>query len=174
MIGPELREVVEEFSRMPTEEFLARLVKCRVPGASVVGGGGAVERGPEAGSHNALEVSEVDGLRNSETEAVPSKEREKKRHRDGFSSRGHHSKKFEEPVMCPSPGAKALVLKIGGDSSVRTPVVVEASDETAEGRLRVCKSYVDKVFTLAFVLLFLFSCFFKVYFPFLSSFLVVC
>lgn len=48
LAGPELRKIADTFVNMPTEEFLARLVKSRAPGASIVIVRDSDEKGPEA------------------------------------------------------------------------------------------------------------------------------
>lgn len=61
MIGLELRKIFGYFAAMPTEELLARLVKSKAPGASVVVVSDAIETGSEAASRSVLLTSEVVG-----------------------------------------------------------------------------------------------------------------
>lgn len=70
---------------------------------------------------------------NSELTVVLVKDKEKKRHRDGCSSRNHHSKKFKKPMVLPS--SDGLVLKVGAESC----------ETSSGGGLLLCKSYVEKV-----------------------------
>lgn len=115
MVGPDLRKLSKEFADMPIEEFLARLVRSMAPGASVMVVGITEEKGPEVDSKSALPVSGVAGGGHSETTVAFVKDKERKRHRDGSSSRSHHSKKFKEPMMPPS-SELALSAKIGAES----------------------------------------------------------
>lgn len=105
--GSELRKVSKLFIEMHIEEFLARLVKSRAHGVFVVVGD-AVEKGPEAASKSTFRVSEIARIGKSESNIALMKDTNKKRHRDGTSSCSHHTKKFKEPMMCPSSDGVAF------------------------------------------------------------------
>lgn len=147
MVGLELQRAVDLFIKMPTEEFLARLVKSKAAGASLVVVGDSEEKGPEAISRSIPVVSDAIGVGNSESAVVLSKEKDKKRHREGGSSRGHHSKKFKEPVVCPS---FVDPPKVGSESFGRVATDPGLSGGRSGGDLRVCKNYVDQVTSLLF------------------------
>lgn len=50
------------------------------------------------------------------------REREKKRHLDGSSSRSHHSKKFKESMTCLNSEGVLLAVKAGSESRARVIV----------------------------------------------------
>lgn len=158
VVGPELRRLLKLFVGIPTEEFLAKLVKSRAHGASTIVIDEAVELGPEVVSQNVPPSSEVVAVGNSESNVVL-KEKDKKRHREGTSSRNHHSKKFKEPVKCLSSDEVVLASKIGLGSSGCTNAGVATPGQTVGGGLRLYKDYVDKVHTcfLSFCLCLFFS-----------------
>lgn len=135
--------MVEIFADMPTKEFLALLVKSKAAGASTALPSVGVESGPEVASRSLVACTTVTGVGASETTLV--KEREKKRHRDGHSSKGHVSKKLKEPLSCPSSFKVDLPFEGIGELSPRDHSRAGASDVNAGGGLHVCKSLVDKL-----------------------------
>lgn len=95
VVGPKLLELVKLFANIPTEEFLARLVESKVAGASTVMLSIGVESGPKIVLKSLVPHSGVVGIGAIETNVM--KDRDKRRHRDGHSSKGHYSKKLKEP-----------------------------------------------------------------------------
>lgn len=81
------------------------------------------------------------------------RERDKKRHQGGSTSRTHHSKKLKEPVVVVDSGKDDFSLKIGVNS--RVPITVERSvpGDISANAIRFCKEYVEKVI-LRFILFF--------------------
>lgn len=146
MIGPGLRRLADSFVEMPTDEFLARLVKSRVPGASVVIVGDSDEKGAEAVSKGVPSVSEALDHCNMESNAGLVRDKEKKRYRDGNSSRGHHSKKLKEPMVCLNVEEVVPGSKSGSESCARVTADLGFRGGSIEGGLLICKNYVEKVF----------------------------
>lgn len=151
--GADLRREVDLYANMPSKEFLALLLKSKAAEVSVVEVSGAVEAGPEGGSKVVLPSSEAvdDGV--TETSIPLVREKDKKRHRDGSSSRPHHSKKLKDHVVHVSSDKDASVSKSGVDLNQRAIVEKSLFGDTPPVGLRVCKNYVDKViFPLYFLL----------------------
>lgn len=71
---------------MPSEKFLAMLVKSKAAGASVVVNDDRVERGPEGGSRTAMPTSGAIDRGVSESNTPLVKQRDRKRNRDGGGS----------------------------------------------------------------------------------------
>lgn len=130
---------------MPTEEFLARLVKSRAPGASTIIVDDSEEKGPQVVSRDVISVAEAAGTGNSETNAALVKDREKKCHRDGSTSRSHHSNKFKEPVIYLKSEGLSLTNKTGSLSCARVTVGTGFETELPGNGLVLCKNYVEKV-----------------------------
>lgn len=131
--GPALLELVKLYANMPTEEFLALLVKSKAAGASTVIPSVKLESGPEAISKSLVSPSSVIEVDAVGTAVV--KDKERKRHREGHFSKGHHSKKLKDVVELPSSDGNvgALVSPKGGTNVVRG--------------LRGCKDLVDQLST---------------------------
>lgn len=143
---PELRKLSKLFVEMPTEEFLARLVKSRAPRASVVVINNVVETGPEAASWGVVTSFGVAQVADPDMNVVLVKDKEKKRHRDGTTSRSHHHKKLKEPLVCPSSDGVSLASKSGVESRSRVITEVDTIVDSVGGGLRLCKGYADKVY----------------------------
>lgn len=141
--GPAFRELVDLFAKMPSEKFLALLVKSRAPGASTIIVDDSEEKGPEIGSKDVASTVEAIGV--GESNAALVRDREKKRHRDGGTSRGHHSKKFKEPVSCLKSENLSLSAKVGSLSCERVTVGASSEPELSGSGLVLCKGYADKV-----------------------------
>lgn len=102
-----------------------------------------VESGPEIVSKSLAPHSGVVGIGASETNVM--KDREKRRHRDGPSSKGYYSKKLKEPVSCPSSGGvDSLSENDMGSFPQIMRVNVEVFGMVVGNGLPVCKSFVDK------------------------------
>lgn len=123
---------------MPTDEFLAMLVKRKA-----ASGADIKAAGPEAegDSKAAISLTEpVLDVKTSEVSLALVKEKDKKRHRDGSSSRTHH--KCSKDSTAPENSA-TLVSAGKVDSIPRPSVDVSAYSELES--LRLCRGYVDKV-----------------------------
>lgn len=140
---------------MPTEEFLALFVKSKAAGASTVIPSVGVESGPEVVSKELVPLSTIAGT--GASEAAAAKDRDKKRHRDGHSSKGHHSKKLKEPLSCPSSGKMDLFPDDATESFPRVKATTEVSGLSTGGGLHVCKGLVDKVLFFVYFVSFPFS-----------------
>lgn len=143
--SPALREQVDLFAKMPTEEFLTRLVKSRAPGVSTVVVDDSEDKGPEVVSRDVISIAEATGAGNSESNVALVKDRDKKRHRDGSASRGHHSKKLKKPSSCLKSESLPFSVKIGSLSCARVTVGVSSGSELPGSGLALCKDYADKV-----------------------------
>lgn len=143
MSGPPLLNLVGSFAAMPTEEFLALLVKSKAAGASTMIPSIGVESGPEVVSKELVSPSVAVGT--GVSEAAAAKDRDKKRHRDGHSSKGHHSKKLKEPLSCPSSGKVDLFPDDTTESSPRVKANTEVYGLSTGGGLHVCKRLVEKL-----------------------------
>lgn len=84
------------------------------------------------------------------------KEKDRKRRRDGSSSRSHHGKKLKEPVACPSSDGALFSAMVGVDSLAQVTHGVGVTGGVFGGGLRLCKTYVDQVNAFPFFLFFLF------------------
>lgn len=83
--------------------------------------------------------------------------KDRKRHRDGQSTRSHHSKKFKEPVKYPSKDELHQSVKSGVDVCFRSSVGTPAVGDSHAGNLRLCKAYVEKVVFFSSYTLFSFN-----------------
>lgn len=95
-------------------------------------------------------LSEVVWVVKSESNVVLVKDRERKRHQDGTSSKSHHSKKFKEPMTSPNSDRLVMTPKSGSESCVCVTFEVDVPAGPARsGPFRIglmtCNSYVDKV-----------------------------
>lgn len=143
--GARFLNLSKQFASMPTEEFLAMLLKSKGGAASAVEIGSSVEKGNELDSKKGVANLEMI-VDSSVQEASEALLKDKKRHRDGHSSRPHHSKKFKEPMSCLGKDKVPLSAKSGNDVRVRSSVGTQgASDSRVEG-LRLCKSYLGRKF----------------------------
>lgn len=92
--GAKLQNLSKCFAKMPTEEFLTKLLKNKAGAASTSGGDSTVEKGYESHSRLIAQSSEV-VANNPVNEVLKAPLKEKKRHRDGHPSQSHHSKKLK-------------------------------------------------------------------------------
>lgn len=129
--GPKLRKLLSESANMPTDALTALLLK-KPAVSSPVDGHELVEANMEGAQENSPRVVEgvedvVEG-KSSEAGVGSSKEKDRKRHRDGTSSRSHHKKEKEATVKDLPEGSVGAVEK----ASSSTPI-------------KACRSYAGKV-----------------------------
>lgn len=154
--GVKLRNLLKQFAKMPTEEFMAKLFKNKIVAASAVGDNSAVEMGHESHSKLVIPSSEVIvGEPASELPEVHLKE--KKRHREGHISRPHHTKKLKEPMSGSGKMEMTVSAKSGVETRIPSTPGVSALGDAASGGIRLCKAYADKVCRWCCFCLFLFS-----------------
>ncbi|KAL8103753.1 hypothetical protein AgCh_028091 [Apium graveolens] len=140
--GPSLRRLFDWFVKMPIGEFLARLVRSKASGASVVVVG-PEEKGPEVNS-KAVPIAEADDLSDLTPIAVLLKDKDKKRHHEGHSSRGHHSNKLKDSVICKA-SVVASVGQDGPSSMARDVSSAGGSVDSLKTGLHRCKAHAEKV-----------------------------
>lgn len=139
--GARLRNLSKRFAKMPTEDFLMKLLKNKAGAASTAGGSSTVEKGNKSHSNPIVQGSEV--VASEPAGEVPPKD--KKMHRDGHSTRPHHSEKFKEVANDSGRGEVPLSVKSGVEVRALSSLDVSVSGGTSGG-LRLCKAYVDKVY----------------------------
>lgn len=124
-ISAECKKLVKLFANMPTDEFLVYLIKSKAAEASTMMPSVGLESGLKVVSKNLTLHSGVVSIGASNTSVM--KDQEKKRHRDGHFSKGHHSKKLKEPVSCPSSGGVGSLSENDMGSFPQMRANVEAS-----------------------------------------------
>lgn len=123
-----------------------------------VGGGSIMEKGKETDSKLVAQSSEV-VAENHIDQASKAPLNERKRHRDGQSSRSHHGKKLKEPMNCSSKDEVSLSTRSRLDVRVRSSMRTPAASDSRVGGPRICKTYVEKVIPSFIYLPFLLSFF---------------
>lgn len=93
-------------------------------------------------SHSKPIVQETEVAVSDPVGKVPLKE--KKRHRDGHSSRPHHSKKLKDPVGDSGRGEVPLSAKSGVEVHAFSSLDV-STPGGAPGGLCLCRAYIGKV-----------------------------
>lgn len=142
--GTKLSNLSKRFAKMPTKDFLARLLKNKTSAAATARGNSTVEKGNE--SHSKLIAQSSKVVANSPAnEVVEALSKEKKRHRDGHPSGSHHNKKLKEPMNDSGRGEVPLSAKSGVEVRVLSSLDIPAVDGAPSSGLRLCKAYVDEV-----------------------------
>lgn len=130
---------------MPSKEFLALLLKSKAAEASALEVGDGVEAGPKGGSKATVPVSKALEGGVSESTMPLVKEKDKKRHRDGGTSRTHHIKKHKEHAVLAVSGKDGSTLKASSNLSMPPAIAGCVPENSTTVGLRLCKDYVEKV-----------------------------
>ncbi|XP_074338671.1 uncharacterized protein LOC141676855 [Apium graveolens] len=130
---------------MPIEEFLARLVKSKMAGASIVAIYNSVEKDPEVDLRaNVIDLDTIKKVSVGADAVMKDKDKEKKHHHDSHSSRGHHSKRYKECVNRPISDEMEFTTLVGG-SCVHHAVSGGDSTRPLSKALLACKDYMEKL-----------------------------